>query len=44
MSAVMNYRLPYALVAILLVLTLLCGLLDHGNLLTWLMSKRRSLE
>ena len=43
-SAVMNYRLPYALVAILLVLTLLCGLLDHGNLLTWLMSKRRSLE
>jgi hypothetical protein len=38
-SAVMNYKLSYAVVAVLLVLTFFCGVWDHGNLLTWLISK-----
>ncbi|KPA84241.1 hypothetical protein ABB37_02285 [Leptomonas pyrrhocoris] len=38
-GAVLNYKLSYAVVAVLLVLTFFCGLWDHGNLLTWMISQ-----
>lgn len=36
---VMHYKLSYRAVGVLLFLTLLCGLLDQSNLLTWLIAK-----
>lgn len=38
LSQVMNYKLSYTVVGVLLLLTLLCGLLDQSNLLTWLLA------
>lgn len=38
-SAVMHYKLSYAVVAVLLVLTFFCGIWDHSNLLTWLIAR-----
>ncbi|KAK7197764.1 MSP (Major sperm protein) domain containing protein [Novymonas esmeraldas] len=39
-TQVMHYKLSYKVVGVLLVLTLLCGLLDHSNFLTWLLATR----
>nr|CCM16793.1 hypothetical protein, conserved [Leishmania guyanensis] len=40
LGQVMNYKLSYRVVSVLLALTFLCGLLDQSNLLTWLITKR----